>query len=67
MIKGHEDVTYELTDGELELARKIAPILRLKTKENPVLASVIIDGVNKKMNLETKLTDARLRKFISFY
>lgn len=67
MIKGHEDITYELTDGELELARKIAPILRLKTKETPVLASVIIEGVNKRMNLETKLNDARLRKIINFY
>jgi hypothetical protein len=67
MIKGHEDITYELTDGELELARKIAPILRLKTKENPVLASVIVSGVNNKMNLKTTLTSARLRKIINFY
>ena len=67
MIKGHEDITYELTDGELELARKIAPILRLKTKENPVLASVILSGVNNKMNLKTTLTSARLRKIINFY
>lgn len=67
MIKGHEDITYELTDGELELARKIAPILRLKTKENPVLASVIVSGVNNKMNLKTTLTSARLRKIVNFY
>jgi len=67
MILGHEDVTYELTEGELEIAKKIAPFLKLKTKENPVLASEIINGVNKNLNLKTKLTDARLRKIINYY
>lgn len=67
MVKGHEEITYELTDYELDLARRIAPILKSKTKENPVLAKQIIDGCNTAWNLSPKLTDVRLRKIINYY
>lgn len=67
MVKGHEEFTHDLTEQEYELAVRIAPILQSKTKENPVLSSQIIDGVNKKWNPKPKLTDARLRKIINYY
>ena len=67
MIIGHEQETYDLTDYEYELAVRLAPFLKTKTKENPVLAKQIIDGVNEKWNLKPKLNDARLRKIINYY
>lgn len=67
MITGHEEITYELTDHEYELALKIAPILKKKTKDNPVLSKQIIDGVNEKWKPNPKLSDARLRKIINYY
>ena len=67
MIKGHEQETYDLTDYEYELAVRLAPFLKTKTKENPVLSKQIIDGVNEKWNLKPKLNDARLRKIINYY
>lgn len=67
MIKGHEDVTHELTPEEYDLAVRLAPFLEKRTKDNPILAKQIIDGVNEKWNPKPKLTDARLRKIINYY
>lgn len=67
MIKGHEDYTFELTEQEYELALRIAPILKSKTKDNPVLASQIINGVNQKWNPKPKFSEVRLRRIINYY
>jgi hypothetical protein len=67
MIKGHEDITHDLTKEEYELALRLAPFLEKRTKENPILAKQIIDGVNEKWNPIPKLTDARLRKIVNYY
>jgi hypothetical protein len=67
MIRGHEEITHDLNEQEYELALRIAPILKGKTKENPVLAIQIINGVNEKWNPKPKFTDARLRKIINYY
>lgn len=67
MITGHEQETYDLTDYEYELAVRLVPFLEKKTKDNPVLAKQIIDGVNEKWNLKPKLNDVRLRKIINYY
>lgn len=67
MIKGHEDTTHELTSEEYDLAVRLAPFLEKRTKENPILAKQIIDGVNEKWNPKPKLTDVRLRKIINYY
>lgn len=67
MITGHEQETYDLTEHEYELAVRLIPFLEKKTKDNPVLAKQIIDGVNEKWNLKPKLNDVRLRKIINYY
>lgn len=67
MIKNFEDITHELTPEEYDLAVRLAPFLEKRTKENPILAKQIIDGVNEKWNPKPKLTDVRLRKIINYY
>lgn len=67
MIAGHENNTYELSNDEIELANKIIPFFKMKTKENPVKAKVIVDGVNRVYELTPKFTDVRLRKIINYY
>jgi len=67
MIKGHEDITHDLTEQEYELAVRLVPFLEKRTVDNPILAKQIIDGVNNKWNPKPKLTDARLRKIINYY
>jgi hypothetical protein len=67
MIAGHENNTFELSNDEIELANKIIPFFKLKTKDNPVKAKVIVDGVNRVYELTPKFTDVRLRKIINYY
>jgi hypothetical protein len=67
MIKNFEDITHDLTPEEYDLAVRLAPFLEKRTKDNPILAKQIIDGVNEKWNPKPKLTDARLRKIINYY
>jgi hypothetical protein len=59
MIKGHEDITHDLTEQEYELAVRLVPFLEKRTVDNPILAKQIIDGVNNKWNPKPKLTDSR--------
>ena len=67
MIKNFEDITHDLTPEEYDLAVRLAPFLEKRTKDNPILAKQIIDGVNEKWNPKPKLTDARLRKIVNYY
>ncbi len=67
MIKNFEDITHDLTPEEYDLAVRLAPFLEKRTKDNPILAKQIIDGVNEKWNPKPKLTDVRLRKIINYY
>lgn len=67
MIKGHETETFELTAEELKLAKELKRHFEAKTKENPVKASTIVEGVNNTYKLEKKFNDVRLRKIINFY
>lgn len=67
MIKGHENETNELTKEELSLAKTLIKHFEAKTKENPVKAVDIVNGVNRTYKLEKKFTDVRLRKIINYY
>ena len=67
MIKNFEEHTHELTPEELSLAKHLIPHFQKRTKENPVLASEIVEGVNKTYKLTFKFNDARLRKIINYY
>jgi hypothetical protein len=67
MIKGHENLTNELSEEELNIAKAIIPHLKKKTKENPVKSKDIVSGINSHYKLKKKFTDVRLRKIINYY
>lgn len=67
MIKGHEIITCELSEGEINLAYRLIPSFKNRTKDNPVKSFEIVAGVNKVYNTKKKFTDVRLRKIINFY
>ena len=67
MIIGHENDTYELSEYELQLATKLIPHFKNKTKKNPVTAKEIVAGVNLFYKLSTKFSEVRLRKIVNYY
>lgn len=67
MLKNFENITNELSAEELALAKHLIPHFQKRTKENPVLASEVVEGVNKVYKLSFKFNDARLRKIINYY
>lgn len=67
MIKGHENITTELSVEDLWLANQMIPIFKAKTKENPVKSIQIVTGINKNYCLKKRLTDVRLRRIINYY
>jgi hypothetical protein len=67
MIKGHENITSELTSEELWLANEMIRFFKNKTKENPVKSIQIVTGINKHYTLKKRFTDVRLRKIINYY
>jgi hypothetical protein len=66
MIKNFEEITYDLSESEIQLALKIGFFLNKKTNENPVLSKDIVKGCNEAWSLKPKLTDVRLRKMINY-
>lgn len=67
MIKGHENITSELTSEELWLANDMIRFFMNKTKQNPVKSIQIVIGINKHYTLKKRFTDVRLRKIINYY
>lgn len=67
MINGHEDVTHELTEQELELATKLIPAFNKRTKDNPIKAPEIVKKVNEMYNPKPKFSEVRLRKIVNYY
>ena len=67
MLKNFENITNELSAEELALTKHLIPHFQKRTKENPVLASEVVEGVNKVYKLSFKFNDARLRKIINYY
>lgn len=59
MLKNFEDITYDLTDEEKELADLIMWGLSTKTKDNPIKGADICKKLNEK---GYNITEARLRK-----
>lgn len=67
MVNGFEDHTKELTKQDLEIANKMIPFLKAKTKDNRVYSSEIVNGLNKIWKLNPEMTDERLRRIINYY
>jgi hypothetical protein len=67
MITGHEDVTHELTEQELELATKLIPAFKGRNKDNPIKAPEIVNKVNAMYNPKPKFSEVRLRKIVNYY
>ena len=67
MLKGFEQHTSKMTDGEIQLAHQLIPAFKKRNSNNPILASEICRLVNEKMNLDFKLSEVRLRRIINYY
>jgi hypothetical protein len=67
MIIGHENDTYELSKDEINLAIKLIPHFKNRSKSNPVKAKEIVTGVNLVYKLTTKFSEVRLRKIVNYY
>jgi hypothetical protein len=67
MIKGHENITTELSPEEIWLAHELIPIFKTKTKENQVKSIQIVIGINKNFKLKKRFTDVRLRRIVNYY
>ncbi len=69
MITNFDDITFDLTEQEKKLIPILIEALSYKTKENPVKAPAIINGINlkkEKYGFKRKLTEPRLRKMCNF-
>lgn len=66
MIEGFEEITHDLKDHEVELAHRMIPFLKSKTKDNPVKSEVIVNGINTTWKVKPKLTGERLRKIVNY-
>lgn len=60
MITNFEEITFELTDEELQIVNLLIRGFRNHTSKNPIKAPEIVSAINVKYNL--KLTEPRLRK-----
>ena len=49
------------------LANELIKYFKKRTKENPVFASDIVEGVNRVYKLKNKFSQVRLRKIINYY
>jgi len=67
MILGHEEFTSELTQEEIKLAHDLIKHFGRKTKDNPVKARDIVEGVRNTYKLSFKFDEARLRKIVNYY
>ena len=67
MILGHEEFTSELTQEEIQLAHDLIKHFGRKTKDNPVKARDIVEGVKNTYKLSFKFDEARLRKIVNYY
>lgn len=67
MIKNFEEITHELNAEELQLANALIKHFKARSKEKPVQAKEIVDGVNKVFKLSFKFSDVRLRKIVNYY
>lgn len=66
-IKGFEEHTSKMTDGEIQLAHRLIPAFKKRNSNNPILASEICRLVNENMELDFKLSEVRLRRIINYY
>lgn len=60
MITNFEEITYELTDEELQIVNLLIRGFKNHTSNNPIKAPEIVSAINVKYNL--KLSEPRLRK-----
>ena len=67
MIVGHEQETQELNEYEMEIANKLIPALRNRTKETAIKAPEIVKAVNDKWKPAPKFSEVRLRRIINYY
>lgn len=67
MIKGHENITTELTPEEIWLANEMIQFFKTKTKDNQVKSIQIVTGINKHYQLKKRFTDVRLRRIVNYY
>lgn len=66
-IKGHENITHELTNDELWLANQIKEGLKRFTKTNPIKSPDLVRRINLNFGHKIKLSDVRLRKIVNYY
>ena len=67
MILNFEEYTGELSQEEIQLAHDLIKHFGRKTKDNPVKARDIVEGVRNTYKLSFKFDEARLRKIINYY
>ena len=66
MLTNFENITYELTEEELILAKDFCEAFRKYTKDNPIKAPEICKRVNDNKLTKTKFTESRLRKICNY-
>ena len=64
MITNFEQITEEISPDEMELIPILISGLKIRTKQNPIKAPDIVDGMRKRAG-KVKMTEARLRKLFS--
>lgn len=67
MIKGFENLTYEITPEEERIMSVIIRGLNNRIgKEKAIKGPEIVESMNKNMQLNKKFTEVRLRKIINY-
>lgn len=64
MITNFEDVTYELTDNEIQILPILIKGFKNYTEKNPIKEPDIVARFNERNNL--KLSGVRLRKLVNY-
>lgn len=64
MITNFEEITYDLTDEELQIVNLLIRGFKNHTSKNPIKAPEIVSAINVKYNL--KLSEPRLRKLCNY-
>lgn len=67
MITNFEEITHNLTPAELDLAHKLIPAFKARTKENKISTRELVKKVTEYYQLTFKFNDVRLRKIVNYY
>ena len=67
MISNFEEITHNLTQAELDLAHKLIPAFKARTKENKISTRELVKKISDYYNLSFKFNEVRLRKIVNYY